>query len=70
MSRGLLDNIEQASHIAAGMNIPFGEALDLVHAAQEFAEADEPTPPTTIGNVVYGVDFFNKTRKEPTRGTL
>jgi hypothetical protein len=53
---GLLDDLVEASHISAGMNIGFGEALDLVRAAYEFAAIEEPTPPTTIGNVTY-VDF-------------
>ena len=53
----MFTDLTEAAHIAAGMNITFGEALDLVHAAHEFAaEIDEPTKPTTIGNVTY-VDF-------------
>jgi hypothetical protein len=56
---GMFGHLTEASHIAAGMDIPFGEALDLVKAAHEFAEQDEPTLAAirTEGNVVYGVPF-------------
>ena len=49
--------LTEAGHIAAGMDIPFGEALELVYAAHEFAEIDEPARVTMVDNVVYGVDF-------------
>ena len=62
MSEGLLGNLTQAAHIVAGMGVTFGEALEIVAAAHdEYAAAiDEPTKPTTIGNVVYGVDFMRR----------
>jgi hypothetical protein len=58
VSEGLLGNLTQAAHIVAGMGISFGEALDIVAAAHDefVASLDEPTPPTTIGNITY-VDF-------------
>jgi glucose uptake protein GlcU len=58
-TRGLLDHIEQASHIADGMNIPFSEAMGMVRAAHELAteKAQQDDQPTTTNNVVYGVDF-------------
>jgi hypothetical protein len=74
MSRGLLDHIEQASHIAAGMDIPFGEAMDMVRAAYEYASTraeqeyrDAIAEIESIrveGNVIYGAPFG--TAKEPT----
>ena len=53
----MFEHLIEANHIAAGMDIPFGEALDLVCAAHEFAEIDEPARVTMVDNVVYGVDF-------------
>jgi hypothetical protein len=58
VTAGLLDNLTQAAHIVAGMGVTFGEALEIVANAQDeyMAAIDEPTPPTTIGNIIY-VDF-------------
>jgi hypothetical protein len=59
MSGGLLDNLTQAAHIVAGMgSVSFNEALEIVADAHDayVAAIDEPTPPTTIGNITY-VDF-------------
>lgn len=61
--RGLFDHFVQAHHISAGMGITFGEAMEIVSAAVEAHASDEvpePQPPTTIGNVVYGVDFGSR----------
>jgi len=58
MSGGMLDHLTEAAHIVAGMGITFEEALEIVaDAHDEFvASLDEPTPPTTIGNITF-VDF-------------
>jgi hypothetical protein len=58
MSGGLLDNLTQAAHIVAGTGVSFEEALQIVADAHDefMASLDEPTPPTTIGNVTF-VDF-------------
>ncbi|MCC8954108.1 hypothetical protein H8B02_11740 [Bradyrhizobium sp. Pear77] len=56
MTRGLLDHIEQASHIVAGTGVGFDEALEIVKAAhreQEYRDADAEIE----NNVIYGVDF-------------
>ena len=72
MSGGLLDNLTQAAHIVAGMGVSFNEALEIVADAHDayVADLDRPIPPTTIDNVVYGVDFANKKPKGTTFGTL
>ena len=71
---GLLDHLVEASHISAGIGCTFAEALEIVKAAHEpIATLDEPTKPTTIGNVVFGVNFISKKPKHAThcvRGTL
>jgi hypothetical protein len=56
---GLLDHLTEASHIVAGMGVTLDEALEMVRAAHEFAEQDEPTLAVirTEGNVVYNVPF-------------
>jgi hypothetical protein len=58
MTDGLLGNLTQAAHIVAGMGVTFGEALEIVADAHDeyMTSIDEPTSPTTIGNVTY-VDF-------------
>lgn len=58
MTGGMFDYLTQAAHIVAGMDVTFGEALEIVaDAHEEYAAAlDKPTPPTTIGNVTF-VDF-------------
>ena len=55
---GLLGNLTQAAHIVAGMGVTFAEALEIVaNAHDEYAASlNEPTAPTTIGNITY-VDF-------------
>jgi hypothetical protein len=70
MSRGLLDHLEQAVHISEGMNIPFAEAQEIVAAAYAALDPNFETPPTTIDNIVYGVDFGRKKPKGVSYGTL
>lgn len=55
MSGGLLDHLVEASHIAAGIGCSMQEAMAIVKAAHE--PPAEPDTLSTIGNVVYGVDF-------------
>ena len=63
MHDGILGNLTQAAHIVAGMGVTFDEALQIVADAHDayVAKLDEPTPPTTIGNVTY-VDFAARRR--------
>ncbi len=56
-----MDDLTQAAHIAAGMNVTIDRAIALVAAANYFAA--EPAAPITIGNVVFGADFVNKRPK-------
>lgn len=58
MTGGLLDYVTEASHIAAGIGCTMDEAMEIVKAAH--TPRDEPAAPTTIDNVVYGVDFGNR----------
>ena len=61
MTDGMFDHLTQAAHIVAGMGVTFGEALEIVANAHDacVATIDEPTKPTTIGNVTY-VDFLRR----------
>jgi hypothetical protein len=53
----MFEHLDEALHIVAGMGIPLEEALGIVYAAH--APPDEPTKPTTIGNVTY-VEFMRR----------
>lgn len=55
MSGGLLDHLIEASHIATGIGCSMEEAMEIVKAAHE--PPAEPDALSTIGSVVYGVDF-------------
>ena len=55
MTRGLLDHIEQASHISAGLGCSFSKALEIVKAAQEHQA--KPEPSTEWANVIWGTVF-------------
>ncbi|MDA9437258.1 hypothetical protein [Bradyrhizobium sp. CCBAU 51627] len=53
--RGLLDHLEQASHISAGMGCTFRAALEIVKAAE--AHQAKPEQSTEWANVIWGTVF-------------
>lgn len=55
MSGGLLDYVFEAQNVIRDTGVTFDEALAIVHAAH--------LPPPPELNVVFGVDFANKTRQ-------
>jgi hypothetical protein len=61
MTPGLFDYLPKVLTVIGETGVTFDEAVDIVHAAHL-------PPPPPESNVVYGVDFLNKTPKGETIG--